>query len=404
VYSKEALIQSEFPRGPVEFCQQATDQRPQLTQTTDPLQRYHRQMLLPGFGLSGQHRLLASTALILGCGALGTVSASMLARAGVGHLIIVDRDFIDITNLQRQVLFDEQDIADGLPKAEAARRKIASINSQVRVTAVVDDINHRNILQLAAGADILIDGLDNFETRYLLNDFAVKYARPYVYGGAVGTTGMAFTVLPHSIDGQSAWETLPEGSRATPCFRCLFEEAPPGESPTCDTVGVLGPAVSIIANFQVAETLKVLTGNFAQVSNRLLNIDMWTNSLMQLDLSNSWQEGDCLCCKHRQFDYLEGKTGSSASALCGRDAVQLLPKQGENGPGKVNLQALAQRLEQSLSHGGKSVKVNEFMLRTQIRDQGRDYEVSLFADGRAIIKGTADLAEARTLYAKYIGT
>ena len=365
-------------------------------------------MLLPGFGLAGQRRLLASTALILGCGALGTVAANMLARAGVGHLIIVDRDFIDITNLQRQVLFDEQDIADGLPKAEAARRKIAGINSQVKVTAVVDDINHRNILRLAAGADILIDGLDNFETRYLVNDFAVKYARPYVYGGAVGTTGMACTILPHSMDGQSAWETLPGGSRATPCFRCLFEQAPPGEAPTCDTAGVLGPAVSIIANFQVAEALKVLTGNFSEVSNRLLNIDLWTNTLMQLDLSSSWQESDCPCCKHRQFDYLEGKAGSTASALCGRDAVQLLPRNGPDDNhghihGKADLQALAQRLEQSLAHGGKSVKVNEFMLRVQIRDQGRDYEVSLFADGRAIIKGTADLAEARTLYAKYIG-
>ncbi len=372
-------------------------------------------MLLPGFGHAGQRQLLASTALILGCGALGTVSANMLARAGVGHLIIVDRDFIDITNLQRQVLFDEQDIADGLPKAEAARRKIAKINSQVKVTAVVDDINHKNIAQLAAAADILIDGLDNFETRYLANDFAVKYSRPFVYGGAVGTTGMAFTVLPHSRDGQSAWETLHDGSRATPCFRCLFEQAPPGEAPTCDTVGVLGPAVSIIANFQAAEALKVLTGNFSQVSNRLLNIDLWTNTLMQLDVSGSWQDGDCPCCKHRQFDYLEGKTGSTATALCGRDAVQLLPKYGHgpnyerghqqrHGPAKINLPALAQRLEQSLAQGDQPVRVNEFMLRATFRDQGRDYELSLFADGRAIIKGTADVAEARILYAKYIGT
>jgi len=388
-----------------------------LTQTTEKLDRYHRQMLLAGFGAAGQRQLLASTALILGCGALGTVSANMLARAGVGHLIIVDRDFIDITNLQRQVLFDEQDIADGLPKAEAARRKIAKINSQVKVTAVVDDINYKNIAQLAGAADILIDGLDNFETRYLANDFAVKFAKPYVYGGAVGSTGMAFTVLPHSLDGQSAWETLQSGSRATPCFRCLFEQAPPGEAPTCDTVGVLGPAVSIIANFQAAEALKVLTGNFAQVSSGLLNIDLWTNSLMQLDVSSSWEDGDCPCCKHHQFDYLEGKTGSTGTTLCGRDAVQLLPRYDHGndlgsdlghwpGPGqeKINLEAVARRLEaQNSVRPSHPIKVNEFMLRAHIRDHGRDFELSLFANGRAIVKGTGDVVEARTLYAKYIG-
>jgi len=363
--------------------------------TEQRLDRYHRQMLLAGFGVEGQNKLLESTALILGCGALGTVSANMLARAGVGHLIIVDRDFIDITNLQRQVLFDEQDIADGIPKAEAARRKIQLINSQVKVTAVVDDINFRNISRLAADADILIDGLDNFETRYLANDFAVKHGKPYVYGGAVGTTGMAFTILPHSPNGQSAWETLPGGSRATPCFRCLFEQAPPGVSPTCDTIGVLGPAVSIIASFQASETLKVLTGNFAQVSPSLLNIDLWTNVLMQLDVSHSWQDGDCPTCKHRQFDHLDGTAGSTATALCGRDAVQLLHRQSGE---RINLVALAQRLQQT-----GPVQVNEFLLRAQIQDNSRQFELSLFADGRAIVKGTGDVAEARSLYAKYIG-
>jgi adenylyltransferase/sulfurtransferase len=352
-------------------------------------------MLLAGFGVEGQRQLLASTALVLGCGALGTVSANMLARAGVGHLIIVDRDFIDITNLQRQVLFDEQDIAAGLPKAEAARRKIQQINSQVKVTSVVDDINHRNIEHLAKSADILIDGLDNFETRYLANDYAVKHGKPYVYGGAVGTTGMAFSVLPHSPGGDLPWETSTGGNRATACFRCLFEQAPPGESPTCDTIGVLGPAVSFIANFQAAETLKILTGNYAQVNPGLLNIDLWTNVLMQLDVSSSWQEGDCPTCKHRQFDYLEGKSGSTATSLCGRDAVQLLPK---HGSAKINLPALAQRLQQ---HG--EVRVNEFMLRTEILDNERNYEISLFADGRAIIKGTGELVEARSIYAKYVG-
>lgn len=359
------------------------------------LTRYHRQILLPGIGEPGQQKLLDSTAVILGCGALGTVSANMLARAGVGHLVIVDRDFIDITNLHRQVLFDEQDISDGLPKAEAAKRKISQINSQVKVTAVIDDINHKNMSRLADGADILVDGLDNFETRYLANDYAVKHSRPYIYGGAVGTTGMAFTMLPHSIDGNAAWETLDEGSMATPCFRCLFEQAPPGDSPTCDTIGVLGPVVSIIANFQAAEAIKVLTGNFAQVNPQLLNIDLWTNMITRLDLGRSWEEGDCPTCKQRKFDYLDGKTGSSATSLCGRDAVQLLHKQGG---AKINLNALAQRLQ---AHG--TVTLNEFLLRAELLDNGKNYEISLFNDGRAIIKGTGDAAEARSIYAKYVG-
>ncbi len=366
-----------------------------MSENTNSLHRYHRQMLLAGFGTEGQQRLADSTALILGCGALGTVSANMLARAGVGHLIIVDRDFIDLTNLQRQVLFDEEDITAGLPKAEAAKRKIARINSQVEVTAVVDDINHRNIGRLAEQADILVDGLDNFETRYLANDCAVKYGKPYVYGGAVSTSGMALAILPHSPDGRSPWETLADGSHATPCFRCLFEQAPAGESPTCDTVGVLGPAVSIIANFQASEALKILTGNFARVNPKLLNIDLWTNTLMQLDVSDSWQETDCPTCKHRQFDYLEGKSGSSATSLCGRDAVQLLPPPGA---APVNLQALELRLR---SHGETSR--NEFMLQLKLQDSGKPFELSLFSNGRAIIKGTGDVAEARSIYAKYIG-
>lgn len=359
------------------------------------LDRYHRQMLLSGFGPDGQQKLLDSTALILGCGALGTVSANMLARAGVGHLIIVDRDFVDLTNLQRQVLFDEADIAAGLPKAEAAKRKIGQINSQVRVTAVVDDINYRNISRLAENADILIDGLDNFETRYLANDYAVKSGKPYMYGGAVGTTGMAYAILPNSPDGHLPWESLADENHATPCFRCLFEQAPAGESPTCDTIGVLGPAVSIIANFQAAEALKILTGNFMQVNTKLLNIDLWSNVLMQLDVSESWEESDCPTCKHRQFEYLQGKAGSRASHLCGRDAVQLLPSTGAAGINLLNLQNRLQGLAETSR--------NEFMLRVKLQDAGKEFEISMFVDGRAIIRGTDDIAEARGIYAKYIG-
>ncbi|MDX1554779.1 MAG: ThiF family adenylyltransferase, partial [Xanthomonadales bacterium] len=288
------------------------------------LSRYHRQMLLPGFGEAGQRKLLESTALIMGCGALGSVAADMLARAGVGHLKIVDRDFIELTNLQRQVLFDEQDVADGIPKAIAAKRKIARSNSHVKVSAIVDDLNHANIERYARGADILIDGLDNFETRYLANDCAVRNGIPYMYGGAVSTVGMALAILPHTVAGDAWWETAEGGSRATPCFRCIFEEPPPpGEHLTCDTAGVIGPAVAIIANFQVAEALKVLTGNLASVSTTMLSIDLWSNTFTQLKVARAWKDGDCPTCRHHEFEYLEGKAGSSATSLCGRNAVQL---------------------------------------------------------------------------------
>ena len=360
------------------------------------LTRYHRQMLLPGFGEAGQRKLLSSTALILGCGALGTVAADMLARAGVGRLIIVDRDFIELTNLQRQVLFDERDVADAIPKAEAARRKIARINAQVEVTAVVDDVNYDNIELIASGADILVDGLDNFETRYLANDYAVKHTSPYVYGGAVGTSGMAFPILPRTRNGDAWWETAIGGSRATPCFRCLFGEAPaPGESPTCDTVGVIGPAVSIIANFQAAEVLKILTFNLERVCPTMLSIDLWANSFMQLKVDGGRTGVDCPCCKQRHFEYLEGKAGSSAAALCGREAVQLRHRQHHGQPG---FDDLARRLRH---HG--PVVTNEFMLRLQVVDNGKAYELTLFADGRAIIKGTDQPSVARGLYAKYVG-
>ena len=215
--------------------------RDNVSTMSQDLARYSRQMLLPDIGDDGQRRLLNSTAMVLGCGALGCVVADMLARAGVGHLVIVDRDFIELSNLQRQVLFDENDVADAIPKAEAAKRRIARVNSGVQVTAIVDDINHTNIERYATGVDVFVDGLDNIETRYLANDLAVKSGRPYVYGAAVGTTGMAFTVLPHT-SGYAPWETTDAGSLATPCFRCLFEEAPPpGSSATCETVGVIAP-------------------------------------------------------------------------------------------------------------------------------------------------------------------
>lgn len=367
------------------------------------LDRYHRQMLLPGFGEAGQAKLLDATALIVGCGALGTVIANMLARAGVGHLVIADRDFIEMTNLQRQVLFDEEDVAAGIPKAEAAKRKIAKINSQVKVDAVVDDVNHTNIEKLftmsdTGCVDIVLDGVDNFETRFLINDCAVKRRVPYVYGGAVGTVGMAYAILPYSLPGdanETPWELA---GKATPCLRCIFEQMPPpGMNPTCDTAGVLGPVVSIVANFQVTEALKILTGNFAAVNPAMFNIDAWSNRVHQFKVSGAYDIGDCRCCKHHEFEFLEGRLGSSTTTLCGRNAVQLTHKQNENGR-SLNFDEIARRLA---PHG--AVSANKFMLRADITDNGQPYELTVFSDGRAIVKGTKQPSVAKSIYAKYVG-
>ncbi|MCC7146158.1 MAG: ThiF family adenylyltransferase [Phycisphaeraceae bacterium] len=403
---------------------------------SDDLARYHRQMLLPGFGEEGQRKLLNAKVLVAGCGALGTVIANMLARAGVGKLVIVDRDFIELTNLQRQVLFDEQDVREGMPKAEAAKRKIAGINSQVQVTAVVDDLNHRNIEELVLGphgdqrCDLLIDGVDNFETRFLLNDVAVKHGIPYVYGGAVATTGMTYAILPHTPGGISAWEKaakqtggnaeatpspcpLPQEGRgnqeetaeellpgagvgATPCLRCIFEQTPPpGMNPTCDTAGVLGPVVSVIANYQVIEAIKILTGHFEAVNPALLSVDVWANTVKQFKVARAYEVGECICCKQRQFEFLEGKFASGTTTLCGRNAVQLTQKISAD---RLKFEEIAARLR---PHG--QVEVNKFMLRAQIKDNGQDYELTLFADGRAIIKGTKEANVAKSVYAKYVG-
>jgi adenylyltransferase/sulfurtransferase len=319
----------------------------------------------------------------------------MLARAGVGRLVIVDRDFIEMTNLQRQVLFDEQDVADGIPKAEAARRKIGRINSQVKVEAIVDDINHTNIERFVADADILLDGLDNFETRYLANDCAVKHRLPYMYGGAVSTVGMALAILPHTRGGDTPWETA-AANRATPCLRCLFEEAPPpGQNPTCDTAGVIGPVVSMIANYQVAEALKILSGNFDLVSPTMLSIDLWGNTFMQLKVAKAYEKGDCPCCKHQRFEYLEGKAGSGAVSLCGRNAVQLTRRQEGASP---DFAEIAGRLQ---GHG--RVKANDFMLRADVTHNDKPYELTVFPNGRAIVKGTDDAKVARSIYAKFVG-
>ncbi len=364
-----------------------------MTSTHD---RYHRQVLLRDIGEAGQQRLLDSTVLLLGCGALGSVVADLLSRAGIGHLVIVDRDVVEESNLQRQLLFDERDVAEGMPKAEAAKRRIGDINSNVRITAVVDNIDHTNIARYADGVDLMIDGLDNLETRYVANDLAVSRGVPYVYGGAVGSVGMAFPVLPRHA-GATPWNSAHGQDYSTPCFRCLFPEAPPpGTTATCDTTGVFGSLIAIIAGYQVTEALKILTRNFDKVSRKLLHVDVWANELRQFEVPSPQDNANCPCCNGGHFEYLEGTAGSSAALLCGRDAIQLRPRRQTAA---VDFPALAARLERHAA-----VTTNEFLLRARLQDGDQPFEITLFTNGRAIIKGTQEPDVARGIYSKYIGT
>jgi adenylyltransferase/sulfurtransferase len=337
--------------------------------------RYARQVRYRPLGEEGQRRLARSRALVCGCGALGSMLANTLVRAGVGAVRIVDRDFVELSNLHRQVLFDEQDAAAGLPKAVAAAEKLRKINSSVAVEAVVADLTPANIEDLCRDVDVLLDGTDNFETRFLINDAAVSLGLPWVYGGCVGAEGQTMTILPGS----------------TACLRCLLPECPPpGSTPTCDTVGVLGPIVGVIASLEAIEALKILSGNLEAVSRSLTVVDLWQNRLARIDLGRLRESSDCPACKRREFSWLAGREGSRTAVLCGRNAVQLTPP----GP-PVPLEELARRLE-SL---GRLTR-NPFLLRLAV-DR---YELCIFADGRAIITGTSDPAEARTVYARYIGT
>ncbi|MBI4578069.1 MAG: ThiF family adenylyltransferase [Planctomycetes bacterium] len=351
-----------------------------IRQTSDlnsSLSRYSRQILFTPIGEEGQRRLSASRVLLVGCGALGTHLADTLVRAGVGFLRIVDRDYIEPNNLQRQILFDEDDIAAGLPKAEAARRKLQRINSQVTVEGLVADANYRNIEQLAEGADLLLDGTDNFETRYLMNDLAVKTHRPWIYGACVGATGLCLPILPDD----------------SPCLRCVFEQAPPPEmNPTCDTAGILSPVVSIVAAHQALEAIKILTGHLEAVDRRLLHFDAWQNRCVHLSVAAA-KTADCPCCGQRQFDHLAGKLAAGTTTLCGRNAVQLTPAEGT----RVDFTAIAAKLRAA---GIADVRHNAFMLKATL--DGLD--ATLFPDGRAILAGTQQPDQARTVYARYIGS
>ena len=333
--------------------------------------RYSRQVLFRGIGEEGQKRLSASHVAIVGCGATGAAAAALLARAGVGTLTVVDRDFVEESNLQRQVLYDEADARESLPKAEAARRKIADFNSQVEVRAHVADLIPSNIHSLLAGADIVLDGVDNFETRYLLNDYAVEQRLPWVYSAAVGAYAATMNILP----GETA------------CLACLFPKPPGGTIETCDTAGILNTAVNFAASTAVTETLKYLVGAQASMRRTLLGRDLWTND--QAEIQATRPRAGCAVCQQRDFAHLRGEDRPQIT-LCGRNSVQI---HEHHRP--IDLAALRLRLK---PHG--TVIANRLLLRFVYGE----YTLTVFTDGRALVQGTTDMALARTLYARFVGS
>ena len=333
-------------------------------------EKYSRQVLFAPIGEEGQRRLLASSVVIVGCGAIGAAAANLLTRAGVGKLRIIDRDFVEPSNLQRQTLFDESDALAALPKAIAVQRKLHSINSSVSVEAVVADLSPHNAADLLARFDLILDGTDNFETRFLINDFAVQNAKPWIYAAAVGSYGLTMTIRPG----------------ATPCLACLTESQQQGLEETCDTIGVLGPVVNLIASLEAAEAMKLLAGRTDSLHGRLISCDVWSGHFQSVLIARN---PDCRACARHEFIYLDGEAQPHIT-MCGRDSVQIHERSRS-----LDLAVLKSRLSPTVS----DVRQNEFLLRFRIPP----YEMTVFSDGRAILKGTKDPAVARSLYARYIG-
>ena len=332
--------------------------------------RYSRQTRFAPLGEAGQAKIRVARVAIIGCGALGTMEAEILARAGVGFLRLIDRDFVEWSNLQRQFLFDEGDAREGLPKAVAAANRIARINSDVKVEPLVADLHPANVQELLDDTNLILDGTDNFETRFLINDAAVEANIPWIYGAAVASYGIKMAIDP----GRTA------------CLRCVYPEPPQGAQPTCETEGVLAPITATIAALEAADALKILAKGRESIEARLTTIDVWTGSIRQL--APPARDPNCPCCARREFVYLDG-TKRAPISLCGRNAVQIHERSRP-----VNLAELAARL------GALGpVRVNEFALRAELEC----YELTVFPDGRAIIKGTQDTGIARSVYARYVG-
>jgi adenylyltransferase/sulfurtransferase len=354
------------------------------------LSRYARQSILPEIGPEGQKKISTSSVALVGLGALGSVSANLLARAGVGKLRLIDRDVLELHNLQRQVLFDEEDVRQELPKAVTALQKLRRVNSEIQMEAEPVDLNAETAGEVLGGVDLILDGTDNFETRFLINDFCLRESLPWIYGGAVGTEGLTYVILPG------------EG----PCLRCLFEEAPkPGEFQTCDVAGILAPVAHWIASFQAIEALKILAGKKEAVDRKLWKGDLWKKEFRAIEvetakLSSTPRDGVvgwCSGCTKKEYPYLDRERVSRTVSLCGRNAVQIFSDRGGSAArpyAKVNFKNLAERLSRL-----GSVNYNDFLLRASIDP----YEITVFSNGRAIVKGTEDAAQAKSVYAKYIG-
>lgn len=340
--------------------------------TTD---RYHRQMLVPQIGTQGQNKLGKSCALIVGCGALGSTIAEQLARAGLGTIRIVDRDIVELTNLQRQVMFDESDVSEGVPKAIAAAKRMHAINSEITVDPRVLDVDGSNIEDLCAGVHVILDGTDNVATRYLINDVSVKLGIPWVYGACIGTEGRVMTILP-------------EG----PCLRCVFRDPPnPRELPTCDTAGVLGSVASFVGSMQSLSGIKLLSGNASAIPPELLSFELWTNRIHSTNLKGA-KRPDCPACGQRKFEFLQRRDRDMTARLCGRNIVQVRAIES----GKISLPAAAKRLE-----AAGRVSSSPFLVRCSLREGG--LSLTAFEDGRVLVQGTTDPAKARSVVAKYFG-
>ena len=337
-------------------------------------ERYSRQMILPGWGPAGQARLATKTAVVMGCGALGSHVAEHLARAGVGRLVLADRDFVEWHNLPRQALYDEEDARKGIPKALAAARRLRRINAQVEIQERIVDVNADTVEPLIDGADLVLDGSDNFEVRYLLNEACVKHGIPWIYGGVLGTYGLTAAILPGE----------------TPCLRCLLGPMPPpGAVATCETAGILGSIVAIIAALEVTEGFKILMDRREELLRSLVMIDVWNGDFERAVVQKG--QASCPVCDEGRYELLEVEQGSMTTVLCGREAVQVSPRPALS----LDLETLARRLA---SVG--PVEANEYLVRLDVDDK----QMTIFADGRAIVKGTDNPTLARSLYARYVGT
>ena len=346
-------------------------------------ERYSRQILFGEIGEAGQQRLLESSAVIVGCGALGTALANLLVRAGVGKLRIVDRDFVEPSNLQRQTLFEEADAAEALPKAVAAERRLRSINSGVLLEGIVADVTPKNAEDLLRGFPLILDGTDNFETRFLLNDVAIDLRVPWIYAAVVASYGVTLTVRP----GETACLACALESGSGNGSHAAASSAPAGAEDTCDTVGVLGAAAGVIASIEAAEAIKLLVGKAGSSGGRLVSFDVWSGRFQSVRVARN---PECRACARKDFRYLEGEAQPHLT-MCGRDSVQIHERRRQ-----LDLAALGRRLAPTVAE----VRENGFLLRFRVPP----YEMTIFADGRAIIKGTRDASVARSLYARYIGT